>query len=175
MQKEMCNLCGVPASKFKNRACFACNPQGCSMSSDSLIEMRAYTYAKKAGLLPGGTHPYFDAQALRIALESSKTMRTAPKYFRAAVSCEGLSYASLDDFPTGIVLRVCHDSDNGELIVGELVWRDPAHTAGVDVLNVVQGMGSMSAAESAEALKGAQFEHTQHTAIYERGQSHVKI
>lgn len=175
MQKEMCNHCGVPTSKFKDGACFACNPQGCSMSADSLIEMRAYTYAKKAGLLPGGMYPYFDAQALRIALESSKTMRTAPKYFRTAVSCEGLSYASLDDFPTGIVLRVCHDSDNGELIVGELVWRDLAPTAGADGLNVVQGMGAMDAAESAEALKGAHFERTQYTVSWERGQSNVKI
>ena len=175
MKQVLCNFCGVPASKFKGGVCFECSVAGCQMEPGSLIEARAYAYAQKAGLLGRGSRPFFDTLELRTALERPKVARSAPKYFRAAVSCKGLSFSSLDDFPRGIVLRVCHDSANGEFIVGELVWRDTAPMVGGDGLNIVQGAGSIDVGEATENLKGAQFEHTAYTVVCERGVSRVKI
>ena len=151
-----CNVCGVPESEWVDGKCH-CARSVCDMTPEVVVEQRVYDCAKRLGLLVGDTF-YRNTIYDRMLRKSYKM----PKYFRQAISREGVRYETLKDFPVGRVMMVCNDSDDDELQVGMLVWRDdPAKVPGnLDGLNFVKDAGSMDADHCEKALKGAMIEDT---------------
>lgn len=148
-----CNTCGVPESEIYFGVCDYCpGDTYCTMNEKDFIEKRVYDYAKKHNLLTHLKMDMFVPADIRQKMESPKVAGLAPKYFREAVSCDGLTFDKLEDFPVNTVLRVCRG--NAKLKVGDLVWR------GKGELNVIQDSKKFSAEESSSILKGAYFEET---------------
>lgn len=160
--KIRCNTCGVPESEIKDGVCDYCpGDTYCTMTEKDFIEKRVYDYARKHNLLTHLKMDMFVPADIRQKMESPKISGAVPKYFRDAVSCDGLTFERLEDFPVNIVLRVCRGSSNSEyLSVGDLVWRSQLSPGYPDGLNIIQGSGMFDAKESAIALKGAHFEET---------------
>ena len=151
-----CNVCGVPESQWVNGTCH-CLRSTCTMTPEVVIEQRVYDCAKRLGLLVGSEF-YIGTIYDRMIRKAYKM----PKYFRQAISREGLRFESLKDMPTGKVFLVCHDSDDGTFQVGMLVWReDPEKVPGhLDGINFVSEGGCLDEGFCNEALKGAMFEDT---------------
>ena len=160
-----CNTCGVLESEIHFGVCDYCpGDTYCTMIEKDFIEKRVYDYAKKHNLL---THWFkmdmFTPEDIRQKMEYPKISGAVPKYFRDAISCDGLTFDKLEDFPVNTVLRVCRGSSNPEyLLVGNLVWRSQPTPGYPDGLNIIQGAGMFDIDESAIALKGAHFEETYH-------------
>ena len=94
VSKVRCNTCGVPESEIHFGVCDYCpGDTYCTMIEKDFIEKRVYDYAKKHNLL---THWFkmdmFIPEDIRQKMESPKVAGLAPKYFREAVSCDGLTF-----------------------------------------------------------------------------------
>lgn len=159
-----CNTCGVLESEIREGICDYCaGGTYCTMTEEDFIEKRLYDYAEKHHLLTHCKRDMFVPEDIRQKMESRKISSSVPKYFRDAVSCDGLTFDKLEDFPVGVVLRVCRGSSNPEyLLVGDLVWRSQPTPGYPDGLNIIQDAGMFDIDESAIALKGAHFEETYH-------------
>ena len=165
VSKVRCNTCGVPESEIHFGVCDYCpGDTYCTMIEKDFIEKRVYDYAKKHNLL---THWFkmdmFIPEDIRQKMESPKVAGLVPKYFREAVSCDGLTFDKLVNFPVNTVLRVCRSSsDSKYFAVGDLVWRSQPAPGKLDGLNIIQSAGMFDSQESAIALRGAHFEETYH-------------
>ena len=154
--KDRGNICGVPESKWDNGICRVCGDNRyCEMTEDVIVEQRAYQYAEKHSLLDMGA---LNTTAARGKLEKICRKKKVPKYFRDAVSCDGLTFSSLAEFPYGQMYRVCHDSLDGSFLVGDLVWRSEPKPGKLDGINFVQEAACLDEELCNEALKGAMFE-----------------
>lgn len=153
--EKRCNICGVPEDQWENGFCRKCQ-HGCEMVSNTIVSLRAFQYAAKHGLL--NTFALFDARVIREKLEYLGRKKKVPKYLREAVSCDGLSFSSLLEFPCNQMYRVCRDSLDSTFLVGDLVWRSPSKPGVPDGLNFKQEAGCLDAEYCVKALQGAMFE-----------------
>lgn len=152
---KLCNICGIPEHQWENGFCRKCR-HSCEMSPDVIISQRTFQYADKHGLLD--TFAVFNARTVREKLERIGREKKVPKYLREAVSCDGLSFSSLSEFPCDKLYRVCRDSLDGTFLVGDLVWRSTQKPGVPDGLNFVQEAGCLDAEYCDKALQGAMFE-----------------
>lgn len=125
MRKEQprCNLCGIPEREWADTGvCTACSLLGtqCHIEPELIIEERVYQYADKHVLLDRRT---FVAETARKKLEQMPAKRRGPKYFRDAISCDGLAFRTLEDMPKDTIFRACRSGKNGAITVCELVCR----------------------------------------------------
>lgn len=158
-EKKWVNICGIPASEIKKGVCRFCGGGTyCHMEPSMMIEERVYDYAVKHGLTVRGKRPMFSASIAREMLGDKKFSPKVPKYFRDAVSCCGKTFDNLDSFPQDVMLRVCHDSDDGTFQVGDLVWRHSGKHANSDGINFVREAGCLEPEDCDKALRGAHFE-----------------
>ena len=125
------------------------------MTPNVIIEQRVYDYAKKHDLLNGFT---FSPYHIRTLMEKKRRTFKPPKYFIAAISYNGMEFASLRDFPCERILRVCKESTDGTFRIGDLVWRDEPHTGVPDGINFIQDASCLRAESCDKALQGARFE-----------------
>lgn len=161
------NVCGVHERDFATDGrCYACCASGCDNTPDVLVPDRVYEYAAKHGLLRGSK---FARNDIVVALRDKKHYRKTPKYFRDFLAYDGESFASLADFPIGVMFAVSRDSDNGEFQMGDIVWRsNPEKFGGADGINFKQIAVCLEAEYCDAALKGAQFERLPFESIPER-------
>ena len=152
---KRCNICGVPEDQWENGFCRKCRG-GCEMTSDVIVSQRVFQYADKHGLL--NTFAQFEAKVVREKLERIGRKKKVPKYLREAVSCDGLSFSTLSEFPCDKLYRVCRDSLDGTFLVGDLVWRSAPKPGIPDGINFVYEAGCLDAEYCDKALQGAMFE-----------------
>lgn len=161
--RERCNICGISEHEIHDGVCHYCPGENvyCTMDASEYIEKRVYDYAHKHNLLSYYKMPTFNPENIRTRFEKISVRKGVPKYFLEAISCDGLTFSSLNDFPVGDVFRVCRgSSDPAFLQVGDLVYRTQETGGNMDGLNVIQGAGAWDREESESALKGAHFEKT---------------
>jgi len=118
------------------------------------ITKEAFEYALKHELLRDGEldKTYVRQKAINLHL---------PKWFRDLISEDGKCFASLSQFPTGVVMRVCRDGEDQTLQVGQLVYRG-TNADEREVLNCISRYGGWLEEDVADiALKGAEFEQTE--------------
>lgn len=121
----------------------------------SKIDDRAYAYAKKHNLLRDGV---LDPSYIR---ENIPDNLDFPYWFGNCIATEGETFANLLEFPIDIVMRVCRDSSDHSLRIGELIYRSSYDPVDRPVL-VITGYygGWLEEDEANQALQGAHFEHT---------------
>ncbi|PWL41223.1 MAG: hypothetical protein DBY43_05750 [Clostridiaceae bacterium] len=158
MAQKRCNICGIPEEEWTSGICKACGRFTCEVRPEDIIEQRAYAYADKKGLLD--TFANFNKRYIREKLSEKKFYRKTPVYVQEAASCDGLSVASLKDFPIGQVLRVCRSGKTKDFQVGDLVWRAEPNPGIPDTINFLQEAAALDEEFCDAALQGVMFEET---------------
>ena len=148
------NICGISELEWIDGICSHCGSV-CAMTGDVVVEKRVYDYAVKHGFLDCCV---LNFSAARAKLERMSRKKKVPKYFRDAISCDGLTFSSLHEFPCNQMLRVCRDSNDGTFQVGDLVWRSTPKKGFPDGINFVKEAGCLDGEYCSDALKGAMFE-----------------
>ena len=165
------NVCGMHERDFAaDGRCYACRVCGCDNTPDILVPDRVYEYAMEHALLTSTEFfPKFVRNDIVVALRDKKHYRKTPKYFRDFLAYDGESFASLADFPIGVMFVVSRDSDNGEFQMGDIVWRsNPEKFGGADGINFKQIAVCLETDDCDAALKGAQFERVPFEPVPER-------
>lgn len=153
--KQCFNTCGIPEDRWKDGFCRECGYSVCEITNDMVIDGRVYQYAEKHNLLYGDK---FSPAYIRDVLAQKGHKLRIPRYFCEAISCDGLAFNCLADFPRNKKLRVCRASDDGTFRIGDVVWRPDAVPGFCDGINFVQEAACLDAQCCDQALRGAMFE-----------------
>ena len=154
-KKQRYNTCGIPEAGWKDGFCRECGHAVCQVTEDMIINWRVYQYAEKHRLLIGDK---FSPAYIREVLERKGRKLRVPKYFYEAISCDGLHFNCLSDFPRNKKLRVCRNSNDGTSRIGDLVWRSNDAPGTCDGINFAQDAACLDAEFCNQALQGAMFE-----------------